>query len=69
MGLLYKKVGFLDGSVIKNPSVSAENVSVIPGSGRFPEDGNGNPLQYSCLEIAMDRRVTIQGVTRESDMT
>ena len=57
MGLLYKKVGFLDGSVIKNPSVSAENVSVIPGSGRFPEDGNGNPLQYSCLEIAMDRRV------------
>ena len=57
MGLLYKKVGFPDGSVIKNPSVNAGNVGVIPGSGRFPGDGNGNPLQYPCLENPMDRRV------------
>ena len=57
MGLLYKKVGFPDGSVIKNPSVNAGNVGVIPGSGRFPGDGNGNPVQYSCLENPMDRRV------------
>ena len=57
MGLLYKKVGFPDGSVIKNPSVNAGTVGVIPGSGRFPGDGNGNPLQYPCLENPMDRRV------------
>ena len=57
MGLLYKKVGFPDSSVIKNPSVNAGNVGVIPGSGRFPGDGNGNPLQYPCLENPMDRRV------------
>ena len=33
----------------------AREVSSIPGSGRSPEDGNGNPLQYSCLENFMDR--------------
>ena len=55
MGLLYKKVGFPDGSVIKNPSVNAGNVGVIPGSGRFPGDGNGNPLQYPGLENPMGR--------------
>ena len=44
----------------------------IPGSGRPPREGNGNPLQYSCLENPMDRgpwRVTIQGVAEESDTT
>ena len=38
--------------------VSAYNVGdpdLIPGSGRYPEEGNGNPLQYSCLENSMDR--------------
>ena len=43
----------------------------IPRSGRSPERGNGNPLQYSCLENPMDRgawRATIHRVT-ESDMT
>ena len=57
MGLLYKKVGFPDGSVIKNPSVNAGSVGVIRGSETFPGDRNGNPLQYSCLENPMDRRV------------
>ena len=33
----------------------AEAVGFIPGSGRFPGVGNGNPLQYSCLENSMDR--------------
>ena len=43
----------------------------IPGSGRSPGDGNGNPLQYSCLENPMDRgtwQATVHGVA-ESDMT
>ena len=41
-----------------NPSVSAGDArdeSLIPGSGRSPGEGNGNPLQYSCLENSMDR--------------
>ena len=43
----------------------------VPGSGRSPEGGNGNPLQYSCLENPVDRGAlwaTVHGVT-ESDMT
>ena len=46
-------------------------VGLIPGSGRCPRGGNGNPLQYSCLENSMDRRArwaTVHGVT-ESDIT
>ena len=42
----------------------------IPGSGRCPGEGNGNPLQYSCLENSMDRgawRATVHGVTKESE--
>ena len=51
-------------------SLSACNVGdsgLIPGSGRSPGEGNGNPLQYSCLENPMDRRAwwaTIRGVTK-----
>ena len=45
----------------------------IPGSGRSPGGGRGNPLQYSCLENLMDRgawRATVHGVTRsQSDIT
>ena len=44
--------------VIKKPPASAgdvRDVSLIPGSGRSPGGGNGNPLQYSCLENPMDR--------------
>ena len=43
-------VGFPGGSVVKNPSASAGDVGSIPVSGRSPGGGNGNPLQYSCLE-------------------
>ena len=42
-------------------------VQEIPGSGRFPGEGNGNPLQYSCLENSMDRgglMATVHGVTK-----
>ncbi|XP_055393517.1 uncharacterized protein LOC129621292 isoform X5 [Bubalus kerabau] len=44
----------------------------MPGSGRSPEGGNGNPLQYSCLENSMDKGAlwaTVHGVTKESDIT
>ena len=43
------------GSVVKNPSANAEDAGSIPGSGRSPGEGTGNPLQYFCLENSMDR--------------
>ena len=48
-------VGFPSGSAVKNPPASAGHVGLIPGLGRSPGEGNGNPLQYSCLESHMDR--------------
>ena len=63
--------GFPGGSVVKNPPASAGDVVSIPGSGRPPGEGNGNLLQYSCLENPMDRRpwwAMVHGVA-ESDMT
>ena len=51
-------VGFLGGSVVKNLPANAGDArdsSSIPGSGRCPGIGNGNPLQYSFLENPMDR--------------
>ena len=62
--------GFLGGAVVKNQPASAGNardVSLILGSGGSPGVGNGNPLQYSCLENSMDRGawwITIHGVTK-----
>ena len=61
--------------VVKNPPASARDVrdmGSIPGLGRSHGEGNGNPLQYSCLENAMDRgawQVMVHGVTKESDLT
>ena len=60
--------------VVKNLPANAGDIrdmGLIPGSGRAPEGGNGNPLQYSCLENPMDRgacRAIVHGVT-ELDMT
>ena len=48
-------MGFPLGSVVKNPPANAGDMGSIPGSGRSPEVGNGNPLQYSCLENSKDR--------------
>ena len=48
--------GFLDGSVVKNPPANAGDADSIPGSGRSPGEGNGNPLHYSCLGNPIDRR-------------
>ena len=50
-----KRWGFPGGSVVKNPSANAGDAGLIPGSGIFPEEGNGNPLRYSCLGNSMDR--------------
>ena len=47
--------GFPHGSVVKNPPASAGEVGSIPGSGRSSGEGDGNPLQYSCLENPKDR--------------
>ena len=45
------------GSVIKNLPANAGDAGLTPGSGRSPGEGNGNPLQYSCLGNPMDRGV------------
>ena len=50
--------GFPGGTVIKNLPANAgdtRDMDSIPGSGRFPGGGTGNPLQYSCLENLMDK--------------
>ena len=55
------------GSVIKNLPANAGDEGSIPGSGRSLEEGNGNPLEYSCLENFMDRGAwwaTVHGVTK-----
>ena len=55
------KQGFPGSSVVKNPPAMQEsqekgNAASIPGLGRSPEEGDGNPLEYSCLENPMDRQ-------------
>ena len=50
--------GFPGGEVVKNPPADAGDTGdagLILESGRYPRGGNGNPLQYSCLENPMDR--------------
>ena len=64
--------GFPGGSVVKNLFSNAGYASLIPGSGRSPGEGNGNTLQYSCLENPMDSaawQATVHRVTKESDTT
>ena len=59
--------GFPDGSVGKESARNAGDLGSIPGSGRSPGEGNGNPLQYSCLQNSMDRGawwITVHGVTK-----
>ena len=51
----------------KESTCNAGDTGVIPGLGRSPGEGNGNPLQYTCLENSMDRGawpVTIHGVAK-----
>ena len=60
-------MGFPGGSDVKAFASNAGNPGSIPGSGRSPGEGNGNPLQYSCLENPMDRGAwwaTVHGVAK-----
>ena len=59
--------GFPSGSDGKESAGNAGDLGSIPGSGRSPGEGNGNPLQQSCLENPMDGgawRATVHGVTK-----
>ena len=59
--------GFPHSSVGKERACNAGDPGLIPGSGRSPGEGTGNPLQYSCLENPMDRggwHTTVHGVTK-----
>ena len=60
------------GSEGKESTCNAGDPGLIPGLGRSPEEGNGNPLWDSCLGNPMDRgtwRAIVHGVTKESDTT
>ena len=62
---VYSVIGFPDDG--KESPCNAGDPGLIPGSGRFPGEGNGNPLQYSCLENSMDRgawQPTVHGVAK-----
>ena len=51
----------------RNPPANAKDMSSIPGWGRSLREGNGNPLQYSCLENSIDRgawRATVHGLAK-----
>ena len=62
--------GFPGGTVVKNPPVNAgdtRDVGSVSGLGRSPGRGNGNPLQYSCLENPMHRgawQVIVHGIAK-----
>ena len=65
-------MGFSGGSVVKNLPTNAGDAGLIPESGRYPGEGNGNPLQNSCLRNPMERgtwQATDHGVARELGMT
>ena len=60
-------MGLLGGSDGKESACNAEDPASTPEQGRSPGEGNGNPLQYSCLENPMDRGVwqaTVHGVAK-----
>ena len=60
-------MGFSGGSEGKASAHSSGDLDLIPGSGRSPGEGNGNPLQYSCLENPMDGEALeaiVYGVTK-----
>ena len=56
--------------MVRNPPANAgdaRDLGLIPGSGRSPGEGNGNPVQYSCLENSMDRGAwwaTVHGIAK-----
>ena len=65
-------MGFPGGSVVKKSACQCKRCKFNAWVGKIPWRGNGNPLQYSCLENPMGRgawQATVHGVTKESDMT
>ena len=65
-------LGSPGGSVVKNPPANARDMGSIPGLGRSPGEGNGYPLQYSCLGNPTDReawRATVHRVAKKFYMT
>ena len=67
MGVDCRQSQLRGGSDGKELTCSEGGLALIPGWGRSPEEGNGNPLQYSCLENPIDReagRATVHGVTK-----
>ena len=64
---MYIYMGFPDGSEVKAYACNAGYLGLIPGLGRSPGEGKGNPLQYSCLENPMDGEAlwaTVHGVKK-----
>ena len=62
------KRGFPNGSAVKDPPANVADVNSIPGMGRSPREGNGNPLQYYCHGRRTPVGYSPQG-HKESDMT
>ena len=60
---------FPGGSLVKNPPANAGGAGLILWLRRSPREGNGNPLQYSCLEISLDREACRPWGRKESDAT
>ena len=59
--------GFLGGSVVKNLAANTRDASLIPGSGKSPGEGNGNPLQHSCLKNHVDQFMGSQRAKKLSE--
>ena len=65
--MIKEQLGFSGGSDGKESDYNTGDAGLIPGSGRSPGQGNGHPLQYSCLENSIDRRAwqaTVHGFTK-----
>ena len=65
-------LGFPGGSGSKESACNAGDLGLMPGSGRSPGEGNGNPLQCSCMRNPMDREAwwaIVHGDAKELDMT
>ena len=65
-------MGFPGSSEVKASACNVRDLGSIPGSGRSSGEGNGNPLQYSCLENPKDGEAwwaTVRGVRKELDTT
>ena len=62
-------MGFPSGSAVKNLPANTRDAGSIPGPGRAPGGGHGNPLQYSCLENPMNRGAWQAAVHRVTEVT